>query len=171
MDEIKNILACALTKEKQNLYNHIMYDLYKNNINMLQIILKDLNFLLVLTVPIIDIEPNILFTYYIYFLHNQQIYYNIFSKTFQKIEKIKYIIYYKNNQCVMCYCNYHEKLKKYYYRGIENEIAVDILKNINIYKCNFISIYLETFLEHKDKFVSLDDIRRCIINAFIISVS
>jgi hypothetical protein len=167
MDEINNIVKQIKKNKSQNvIYNHIINDLWNNSINMYSLIFLDLDFILSIPVALIDIDVSVLFRYFIYFQHSKDKYYNIFSKTFHKFEKIKYMIYYKNNRCVMCYCNYHDKLNKYFYRGIENDIAIDILKTQNIYNSKVISIYLESFLEHTELFINLDSICTCIKDTF-----
>jgi NADH:ubiquinone oxidoreductase subunit 5 (subunit L)/multisubunit Na+/H+ antiporter MnhA subunit len=168
MDEIINIVTNISNDKKQNMiYGKIIIDLYTNKINLYSVIIKDNEFILHISIPLISIDPLILFKYYIYFQHSKkEKYYNIFSKTFNKFDKIKYIIYYKNETCKMCFSNYHEKLKKNIYKEIDNEVAIDILKYNNIYTSKVISIYLESFLEKKDIFYTLNDICEYIKNTF-----
>jgi hypothetical protein len=158
-NEIINIVKnIKNNKIEYSIYNHILNDMYMNKINPCDMIFADIDFILSINGALLDIDVYILNRYFIYFQHSKQKYYNIFSKTFHKFDKIKYIIYYKKNICLMCYCNYHEKLKKYFYKSIDKEIAIDILKSNNIYTTKVISIHLISFLEYNNKFVSLNDI-------------
>jgi hypothetical protein len=167
MDKIINVVNnINNNKTHKTIYNHILNDLYTNKINIYTLIFSDLEFMLTIPIPLINIDVILLSKYFIFYQHSNNNYYNIFSKTFNKLEKVKYMIYYKNNNCLMCYCNYHTKLQKYFYRGIENEIAVDILKTNNIYTSKVICIYLESFLEYSNFFSCFDDICKCIQQSF-----
>lgn len=159
MDEIIKIVEnIKKNKKEYDIYNHILNDLIMNKKNPYDYIFADIDFLLSITVPLVDIDVHILYRYFIYFQHSKDKYYNIFSKTFQKFEKIKYVIYYNGNNCILCYCNYHEKLKKCFYKNIEKDVAIDILKTNNIYNSKIISIHLISFLICREEFHCLQDI-------------
>lgn len=159
IEQINNIINnIKYNKQEYFIYNHILSDLYINKINPYDYIFADIDFLLSISIPLTDIDVHILYRYFIYFQHSKDKYYNIFSKKFDKFDKIKYVIYYKDNTCSMCHCNYHEKLKKYFYKELEREIILDILKSNNIYKSKVISIHLMSFLINKELFQDLNSI-------------